>query len=132
MLKTTYMRCSQLFCDLDVTPIQLYPTLIHFPLLSFPSHLQLSVIVTNLLPHIEDVLYVGHSGVVVKLVQSGLKCPVLQADILQALLAAFHAEADPRSCVPLLLTLTAYEVYFSKDDSTPRPVKVRPSHVITV
>ena len=53
----------------------------------------------------------GHSGVVVKVAEAGLKSPPQQPQILQALLEAFHADKDTRCCVPLLLTLTAYEVY---------------------
>lgn len=53
----------------------------------------------------------GHSGVVLKLVEGGLKCTELQQEIVKALLVAFHAEEDSKSCVPLFLTLTAYEAY---------------------
>ena len=72
---------------------------------------QVAVIVSELLPHLEDVLYVSHSGVVVRLVEAGLKSPSQQPQIVKALLDAFHTEGDARCCVPLFLTLTAYEVY---------------------
>ena len=67
--------------------------------------------VTELLPHLEDVLFVGHSGVVVKLTEAGLKNTSQQSEILKALLKAFHADKDAKCCVPLFLTITAYEVY---------------------
>ena len=89
-----------------------------------PLYLQLSVIITHLLPHLEDVLFVGHSGVVVKVVEAGLKCPDLQQGILDALLTAFHAEAETKSCVPLFLTLTAYEVYFNNEEPVPNKVRL--------
>lgn len=53
----------------------------------------------------------GHNGVVVKLAEAGLKTAPRQPEILKALLSAFHVENDAKSCVPLFLTLTAYEVY---------------------
>lgn len=69
------------------------------------------MVIAELLPHIEDVLFVGHSGVVVKLVEAGLKSIDHQSDIMKALLIAFHCENDTKCCVPSFLTLTAYEVY---------------------
>ena len=72
---------------------------------------QVAQVIAELLPHLEDVLFVGHSGVVVKLAEAGLKSVPHQPEILKALLHAFHAERDANYCVPLFLTLTAYEVY---------------------
>ena len=72
---------------------------------------QVALVISELLPHLEDVLYVSHSGVVVKLAEAGLRSPPQQPQILEALLEAFHAEKDARCCVPLFLTLTAHEVY---------------------
>ena len=69
------------------------------------------MIVAELLPHLEDVLFVGHSGVVVKMAEAALRSPHHQPAILKALLTAFHAGSDSKRCVPLFLTLTAYEVY---------------------
>ena len=65
----------------------------------------------ELLPHLEDVLFAGHSGVVVKMAEAGLRTPDQQSEILKTLLTVFHAETNTSVCVPLFLTLTAYEVY---------------------
>lgn len=56
-------------------------------------------------------MFVGHNGVVVKLVEAGLKTASLQPEIVKALLSAFHTDKDTKCCVPLFLTITAYEVY---------------------
>ena len=61
----------------------------------------------------EEVLFAGHSGVVVRLTQALLACPPKQPAHLAALLQAFHVEAQPKLCAPLFLALTAYEVYFT-------------------
>ncbi len=61
---------------------------------------------------LEDVLFVGHSGVVVRLVDRvATCCPDQQPSLLQALLTAFHTQSSPRSCAPLFLSLTAYEIH---------------------
>ena len=72
---------------------------------------QVSLVVAELLPHLEDVLFVGHSGVAVRLAEAGLRSSPQQTEILTALLNAFHVKMDAKYCVPLFLTLTAYEVY---------------------
>ena len=78
--------------------------------------LQISLVVSEMLPHLEDVLFVGHSGVVVKLAEAGLRSAGQQQEIVEALLSAFHAESDPKCCVPLFLALTAYEVYSEHEE----------------
>ena len=78
--------------------------------------LQISLVVSEMLPHLEDVLFVGHSGVVVKLAEAGLRSAGQQQEIVEALLSAFHAENDPKCCVPLFLALTAYEVYSEHEE----------------
>ena len=67
--------------------------------------------IAELLPHLEDVLFAGHSGVVVKMAEAGLRTPDQQSEILKTLLTVFHAETNTSVCVPLFLTLTAFEVY---------------------
>ena len=78
--------------------------------------LQISLVVSEMLPHLEDVLFVGHSGVVVKLAEAGLRSAGQQQEIVEALLSAFHAESDRKCCVPLFLALTAYEVYSEHEE----------------
>ena len=59
----------------------------------------------------EEVLFAGHTGVVVRLLQATSSCPEKQEYLLQALLRAFHTEGTPKNCVPLFLSLTTQEVY---------------------
>ena len=72
---------------------------------------QAALVIAELLPHLEDVLFAGHSGVVVKMAEAGLRATARQPEIVETLLVAFHAQNDTNTCVPLLLTLTAYEVH---------------------
>ncbi len=72
------------------------------------------------LSSLEEVLFAGHTGVVVKLTEAVMSCPPCQDTLLQLLLSSFHVEIKPKLCVPLLLTMTAYEVYLEekeKEDS---------------
>ena len=73
--------------------------------------MQAESVVAELLPHLEDVLFAGHSGVVVKMVEACLQTPSQQPQMVKTLLIAFHAKENPNACLPLFLTLTAYEVY---------------------
>ncbi len=75
------------------------------------------------LASLEEVLFAGHTGVVVKLVEAVTACPDSQDTVLQLLLTAFHAESQLKICAPLFLAMTAYEVYTEekKDESKVRP-----------
>lgn len=64
---------------------------------------------------LEDILFVGHSGVVLKLVERvAMFCPDHQPTLLDSLLTAFHTQSSPRSCAPLFLSLMAYEAYYGE------------------
>ena len=67
----------------------------------------------GLIPHLEEVLFVGHTGVVVCLAQTVCLCPQEQPSFLSALLSTFHTEDTPLCCGPLLLSLTTHEVYYA-------------------
>jgi hypothetical protein len=93
---------------------------------------QASLVISELLPHVEDVLFAGHGGVAVKMAEASLRNPAQQPEILKTLLAAFHAEDNPNSCVPLFLTLTAYEVYVEHKEKRERDkdiARVRPYYL---
>ena len=70
---------------------------------------------TDLLLHLEDVLFAGHSGVVVKMAGLCLRSTDQQSEMMKTLLVAFHAQDDPNACIPLFLTLTAYEAYLEHE-----------------
>ena len=74
---------------------------------------QMSVLIERLIPHLEEILLVGHTGVVVSLAQAVCLCPLEQPSFLSALLSTFHTEDTPLCCGPLLLSLTTHEVYYA-------------------
>ena len=85
---------------------------IHFP------YSQVRLVLAELLPHLEDVLFAGHCGVVVQMAEACLRSPAQQPEMMKTLLVAFHAQENPNACVPLFLTLTAYEAYLEHEEKT--------------
>lgn len=83
----------------------------HVKVLTWSLLLKVSMIVDELLP-LEEVLFAGHTGVVVGLLQAAVSCSEKQASLLQELLRAFHTESAPRGCVPVFLSLTTSEVLY--------------------
>ena len=61
--------------------------------------------------HVEDILYAGHTGVVVKLAEAAVSCPEIQPALLEAILHAFHTHTHPQATAPVILALLTYEVY---------------------
>ena len=73
------------------------------------------MLVDELLP-LEEILFAGHTGVVMRLLQAVVCCPEKQASLLQELLKAFHTENAPHDCVPLFLSLTTSEIRYGVKD----------------
>ena len=71
---------------------------------------------TDELSSLEDILFAGHTGVVVKLTQAAVSCPEKQPAMLESLLKAFHTEHDPKHCAPVFLSLMTHEMVFGNDD----------------
>ena len=65
---------------------------------------------------LEDILFAGHTGVVVKLTQAAVSCPGKQPAILEALLRAFHTEHDPKHCAYVFLSLMTHEMVFGNGE----------------
>ena len=61
---------------------------------------------------LEDVISVGHLGVIVKLSHVCVEMVPLQRRLWSTVLAALHAEEQPKRCLPLLLSLRAYEDHY--------------------
>ncbi|KAF5892804.1 nucleolar protein 9, partial [Clarias magur] len=77
----------------------------------------------------EAILAAGHMGVIVQLVESCVDREEKQPDMLQLLLEAFHcSEPSTRhlSCLPLFLSLLAYEVYYDTEAAEGDAVPQRP------
>ena len=79
-------------------------------------YIQVSSLIDEL-SSLEDILFTGHTGVVVKLTQAAVSCPEKQPAILESLLRAFHTEHDPKHCVPVFLSLMTHEMVFGSDDN---------------
>ncbi|XP_068697394.1 nucleolar protein 9-like isoform X2 [Montipora foliosa] len=99
------------------------PELAHHPIANFiVQHLMTSVtdktqakqIIAELLPYLEDLLAVGHMGVVVRMVDTAVKFEIKQKKILKALLKAFHCNENTRqsTAVVLIASLTTYDIFF--------------------
>ena len=65
---------------------------------------------------LEDILFAGHTGVVVKLTEAAVSCPEKQPTIVKSLLRAFHTEHDPEHCALVFLSLMTHEMVFGSDD----------------
>ncbi|KAF4117920.1 nucleolar protein 9 [Onychostoma macrolepis] len=86
----------------------------------------------ELMEGFEAILAAGHMGVVVLMVESCVHWEEKQNELLQRLLQAFHC-SDPAplqvSCLPLFLSLLAYEVYYDTEtaegDALTQPVQRR-------
>ena len=79
--------------------------------------------IAELLPYLEDLLALGHMGIVLRMVETAVRFLVKQKKILKALLQAFHCEGKDKqsSAVALISSLTTYDVFFGtttnqKDD----------------
>lgn len=65
----------------------------------------------------EAILFAGHTGVVVKLMEAAVACAEVQATLQDAIFKAFHTSAHPDTCAPVILALMTHEVYHSKDET---------------
>ncbi|XP_016116245.1 nucleolar protein 9 [Sinocyclocheilus grahami] len=106
---------------------------IFFPLKCvFLSCAQFLKIFDELMEGFEAILAAGHMGVVVLMVESCVYWEEKQNALLQRLLQAFHC-SEPASlqvsCLPLFLSLLAYEVYYNTEtaegDAVTQPVQRR-------
>jgi len=99
------------------------PQLAQHPIANFiVQHLMASVadksqakqIIAELLPYVEDLLAVGHMGVVVRMAETAVRFVIKQKKILKALLQAFHCEGkdEQSSAVVLISSLTTYDIFF--------------------
>ena len=70
--------------------------------------------ITELLPYLEDLLALGHMGVVVRMAEVTVRFVIKQKKMLKALLRAFHCEGkvERSSAVVLISSLTTYEIFF--------------------
>ena len=84
---------------------------------------------------LEEVLFVGHTGLVVKLVESAIACPDIQHNVFTSLMKAFHTEDHPKSSAPVILALLTYELFYEDGiegrDGEEQQVKVK-SHPLTL
>ena len=77
--------------------------------------IQVSVLIDELIKF-EDILFVGHTGVVVKLTQAAVSCLEKQSAVLESLLTAFHTKHDSKHCAPVFLSLMTHDILFENGD----------------
>lgn len=113
MLDTLYTQCF----EKRVSAIAIHPqanfVLQRFLELSNGSHIGPMVAE---LKDLEDVMYNGHYGVVVRLLQCGIKCPEYQPLLLDLLMKAFHLCDHPNDCLIPMVMLTTSEIYKKQKD----------------
>ena len=78
------------------------------------------------LSSLEEILFAGHTGVVVKLTEAAAEsCHEKQPALLESLLRAFHTEHDPKHCAPVFLSLMTHEMVFGNADKPKVPTQSR-------
>jgi len=75
---------------------------------------QAEQMIAELLPYLEDLLALGHMGVVVRMAEVAVRFVTKQKKMLKALLRAFHCEGkvERSSAVVLISSLTTYEIFY--------------------
>ncbi|XP_030631098.1 nucleolar protein 9 [Chanos chanos] len=116
----------------QLVSLALHP-IANFPvqkLISASAHLKIFLkVFDELNDGVEAILAAGHMGVIIQLVDSCAQREERQGVMLQRLLEAFHC-AKPASrhlsCLPLFLSLLAYEVYYNTETAEGDTVTQRP------
>ncbi|KAL9975890.1 hypothetical protein ACROYT_G013107 [Oculina patagonica] len=75
---------------------------------------QAKQMIAELLPYLEDLLALGHMGVVVRMAEVAVRFVIKQKKMLKSLLQAFHCEGqdEQSSAVILISSLTTYEIFY--------------------
>ncbi|XP_076470121.1 nucleolar protein 9-like [Babylonia areolata] len=76
--------------------------------------------------HLEDVLAVGYFGLVTSLAEGCRRLRVRQDDFIMTLMEAFHCKEPQerqKSLMKLIITFTAYEVFFSQEEGKDKPAE---------
>ena len=74
------------------------------------------MVTDELLANVEEVMFVGHYGVLVSLVAACERCPEKQKAVFQMLLRVFHVEQKPKQLLKVILSLTTFDVYKDSKD----------------
>ncbi|XP_070584169.1 nucleolar protein 9 isoform X2 [Erythrolamprus reginae] len=88
-------------------------------LIQAASRKLLGQLLQELGPGLEEILALEHFGIVTALLGACRKCSAHQPEMLRLLLEAFHCWDPPirqLACVPLLVSVLAYEVYFGEEE----------------
>lgn len=91
--------------------------------------------ISELLPYLEDLLALGHMGVVVRMAELAVRFVIKQKKMLKALLQAFHCEGkdEQTSSVPLISSLTTYEIFYgTKADEKEKDEEENNTSVVSV
>lgn len=91
--------------------------------------------IAELLPYLEDLLALGHMGVVVRMAEVAVRFLIKQKKMLKALLQAFHCEGgdEQSSAVVLISSLTTYEIFYgTKPDEKEKDKEESNTSVVSV
>eukprot|EP00117_Sycon_ciliatum_P045158 scpid42481/ scgid32491/ Pumilio domain-containing protein C14orf21 len=77
---------------------------------------QMLLVAGELLPYLEDVLAMCHFGVCIALVKAASRVACQQAEVVEALLTAFHATAQPERCCHAFLALSALDAVDASEE----------------
>ncbi|EDV21651.1 uncharacterized protein TRIADDRAFT_59864 [Trichoplax adhaerens] len=81
---------------------------------------QIESAMSELSDYFEDIFAVGHCGIIVSMLQTGVRYPKYQKKLWKSLVTAFHVTEDQdyyNKCVLLIITLSTYEVYFNVENT---------------
>ena len=113
MLDILYSQCFEKRVSVIAGHPQANFVLQKFLEVSNGSHIRL---ILKELNDLESVMYKGHYGVVVRLLQCGIQCPESQSLLIDLLMKAFHVCDHPDDCLMPLMMLTTYEIYSTQQD----------------
>lgn len=78
--------------------------------------LQAESLVCELLELMEDILALGHVGVIIRTVELCSRLQIQQGPVTQAILSAFHCagEKESKSVTALVTSLTTHDIFFAR------------------
>ncbi|XP_061188814.1 nucleolar protein 9-like [Saccostrea echinata] len=143
----SFLMQTVIECSSDEIYTELYTSVCKGHLLNLAIHPQANFVLESLIAravdkdqfedifmelkeNFEDVLAFNHLRIISSLAKASLKLKTCQMKLVKHLMRAFHCfEPEDRQglFVPLLATLTTYEVYFGIEEGSDKPTKENPT-----
>ena len=92
------------------------------------------MMVVELLEYVEDILAMGHMGVITRIAETCARFKTKQKAFVASLLESFHCNGkqERKQAVPLVLSLTTYEVYHGVPDRRVQSDESRNKEVVQI